>query len=178
MNANLVRNHIIYHRMQLEETPTLFGFPEAYYREVPPEMEPGYVARAIEIRAAAKASLEAYRADPDYHFILSHQDNIPEKMRGKLSVDIVLGYVTGLEGAIAEDDLVAQRRHRNADPYHSDFISCAQRMREFMSGSMETADDSALDEPDDEDCDEELDEVDGDDFDEDEQEFGGMTMKM
>jgi len=106
VNLNLIRNHVIYHRRQLEETPTLFGFPECYYREIPPEVDNNFMARPNEIRTAARASLEAYRAAPDYQFILAHREEIPPKTRDKLCIGAVLGYVSGLEHPISEDDLV------------------------------------------------------------------------
>ena len=178
VGLNLVRRHIIHDRRNLVDNPTLFGFPECYYRKVPPEVDPGYMARADEIRTAAKASLEAYRADPSYLFVVGHRDEIPEKMRCKMYIDAVLGYAAGLERAIAEDDLVAMRRHEDPDSYLPSFESCARRMRDFLSGGMDSADAPAPDEPEDEDFDEDYDEDCGEDFDEDRQEFGGMTMKM
>jgi len=178
-NLELTRNHIIYYRALLEETPTLFGFPEIYNREVPPEVPQSYMARPDEIRAAAGASLEAYRADPDYQFIVDHREEIPEKMRGKLSVDVATRYVAGLELAIAKDNLVDMRRHECPDNYLDSFGSCAQGMRDFLSDGMEPVDIHADDETEDEGFEEEP----GEDLDEDfgeepEQEFGGMTMKM
>ena len=176
MNLNLVRNHIIYYRALLEETPTLFGFPEIYNREVPPEVPQSYMARPDEIRAAAGASLEAYRADPDYQFIVDHREEIPEKMRGKLSVDVATRYVAGLELAIAKDNLVDMRRHECPDNYLG---SCAQGMRDFLSDGMDFADTPTPGEQEDEDYDEELGEDLGEDFaEEPEQGFGGMSMKM
>jgi len=166
VGLNLVRRHIMIDRGRLEDNPTLFGFPACYYREVPPEVDPGYMARPDEIRAAAKASLEAYHADPDYLFILAHRDEIPLKMQCKMYIGAVLGYASGLESAIAEDDLVAMRRHEHADSYLSSFESCARRMHEFLSDGMEIADAPTPDEPEDEDFDDGYDEDCGEHFDE------------
>ena len=171
VNLNLVRNHVLHHRMQLEENPTLFGFPEIYNREVPPEVNPDYMARSDEIRAAAKASLETYRADPSYQFVLAHREEIPEKMQSKLYIGAVLGYVSGLERFIAEDDLVAMRRHEHAERYLDSFEPCAQRMQEFLSDGLNPVGATVCDEPEDEGFDEEYDE-------EPEEDFGGMTMTM
>jgi hypothetical protein len=178
VNLNLVRNHILYHRRKLEENPTLFGFPEVYYRELPPEVDPDFMARPDEIRAAARASLEVYRADPDYQFILAHRDEIPPKMREKMCVGAVLGYVARLERAIAEGDLVTQRRHRNAETYRSSLESCAQRIRNFLSVGTEFVDTQAFDEPEDEDFDEEFDEGYDENFDAESDETLDMTLQM
>ena len=170
-----LRNQILYHRRQMEENPTLFGFPEIYYRDVPPEVDRNYMARPDEIRAAAKVSLEAYRANPDYQFLLAHREEIPTKAQKRMSLGNVLGYVTGLERAITNDDLVTMRIHRNAAHYLDSFKSTANHMRKFLSEDMVSGATMALPEPEDEDFDEDLD----DDFDEEpEEEFGGMTMRM
>ena len=90
MGLNLVRRHIQIDRKNLEENPPLFGLPDCYFREVPPEVAPGYMARPDEIRAAARAFLEAYCADTSYLFILAHRDEIPPKKQEKMYVHAVL----------------------------------------------------------------------------------------
>ena len=167
VNLELVRNHILYYRALLEETPTLFGFPEIYYREVPPEIPQSYMARPDEIRAAAKASLEVYRADPDYQFIAEHREEIPEKVQKKLCIGAALGYVSGLERAIAEDNLVAMRRHEDPDSYLPGFVSCARQIRECLYDGEDFAGIQGNEDPEDEDFEEEP-----------EEEIGGMTMTM
>ena len=66
VNMNLVRSHILYYKKKIEEEMSLLPYPEIYYREAPPEVENGYMARVDEIRENAKKSLAAYKADPDY----------------------------------------------------------------------------------------------------------------
>jgi len=178
VNLNLVRRHIMIGRRRIEENLNLFGYPEIYSREVPPEVDPGYMARPDEIRVAAQISLDTYLTDPHYQFILTHRDEIPEKMQKKMYIDAVLGYAAGLERAIVEEDLVVMRRHDHASGYLESFESCAQRMQDFLSGGMDSADVPTPDEPMDEGFDDEYDEEYGEDFDEDEQDFGGMTMRM
>jgi len=179
VGLNLVRRHIMIGRRNLEENLTLFGFPEIYYRELPPEVDNNFMARPGEIRAAARASLETYLADPDYQYILAHRDEIPEKMQNKMYIGAVLGYVSGLEHAIAEDDLVAMRRHERPDGYLDSFVYCVQRMYDFISRGMDSADAQTDDEPEDEGFEEELDEDYGEGFNEEaEQGFGGMRMSM
>lgn len=129
VNLNLVRNHIIYYRRKFEENPTLFGFPDVYYKEIPPEVDNYYMARPDEIRAAAKVSLAKYKADPNYRYILSHYEDFTPKTRNKLSIDNVIGYATGLESYIKEDKLVGMRRHEHYEHYLQSFEDCAQRMQ-------------------------------------------------
>ena len=54
-NMNLVRNHIIYYKRRMAEQ---YGtdyekYPEAFYRELPPEADDSYMARTGEIKDGA-----------------------------------------------------------------------------------------------------------------------------
>lgn len=130
-NINLVRNHIIYYKRMIEETPTLEGYPEAYHWGLPPRVPEHYMARPDEIRAAARESLTRYLADPDYQFLCARVDSLDPKQAKKISIHNVIGYASGLERAIQNDDLVTMRRHEVADRYLPAFASCAQRVREL-----------------------------------------------
>jgi hypothetical protein len=130
MGLYLVRNHIAYYRRKIEETMSPEAYPEVYFKALPPEVERNFMARPDEIRAAARASLALYKVDPNYQYIRRHRDDFTPKTRQKLSADNVLGYKTGLEHAIAEDDLVTMRRHENPESYLESFAACARRMQE------------------------------------------------
>lgn len=131
VNINLVRNHIIHYKQMIDENMTLEGYPEAYHWGLPPLVPQDYMAKPDEIRAAAKTSLARYLADPNYQFLCAHVDSIDPKQAKKISIHNVIGYAAGLEHAIQQDDLVAMRRHRNADSYISSFVSCVQRVRDL-----------------------------------------------
>jgi hypothetical protein len=90
-----------------------------------------YMARSDEIREHAKAALASYLADPDYRFICRKVEGLNPKDEKKLLVRNVIGYATGLERAIREDDLVTMRRHERAEIYLPSFVSCAERIREL-----------------------------------------------
>ncbi len=129
INLNLVRNHIFYYRKQIEEKYPEGQRPEIYDREVPPEVDNYYIARVEEIRAAAKSSLEVYRVDDNFRYLKNHADALHPKDRQKIGVMNVIGYVTGLERAIVEDDLVTMRRHEYPERYVSSFARCADTVR-------------------------------------------------
>ena len=131
VNINLVRNHIIYYKGKIEENMTLEGYPEAYHWGLPPLVPSDYIARPDEIREAARVSLARYLADPDYQFLCARVDSLDKKQAKNISIHNVIGYATGLEQAIQNDDLVTMRRHRNADRYLPAFSSCAQRVRDL-----------------------------------------------
>ena len=42
VNLNLVRNHILYFKRQIEETQPLYKNTELFQRELPPQVEDGY----------------------------------------------------------------------------------------------------------------------------------------
>lgn len=134
-NMNLVRNHILYAKRQLEEK---YGadrskYPESYFREVPPETECGYMARAAEIRDKAVERLEQYLADENFQYLLWNRDKLGKKDIQKTSIDYVLGYVSGLVGAIKEEDLITMRRHANGKAGHQDsFAQCAEKVKKII----------------------------------------------
>lgn len=165
-NLDLVRNHIINDRRRIEENMSPEDYPEIYYKEIPPEVDRDYMARPDEIRAAAKVSLARYKADPNYQYILRHQDDFSPKTKDKLHIDAVIGYATGLEHFIQTDSLVDMRRHERAETYLKAFEDCARRMQETPTEEVQlslfsfSASGAAED-----------------NFDEDEdEEFGGMAM--
>ena len=80
MGLNLIRNHIIYTKREIEKCineekeNTLFSsvYPDIYYRETPNEVSYKYMAREAEIRNRAKEQLALYEQNPDYQYIRDH----------------------------------------------------------------------------------------------------------
>lgn len=168
-NLNLVRNHVLYYRGKIEETLSPENYPPIYFKEVPPVVDQNYMVRTDEIRAAANESLARYKADPNYRYILRHQNDFSPKTKNKLCIDAVIGYATGLEHYIKTDSLVDMRRHKHAESYLKSFEDCARRMQgtpveevqlslfSFSAGGVDESDEASYDEGEGE-------------------EFGGMTM--
>ena len=140
VNMNLTRNHIIYTKNKMKE---LYGanrnqYPEIYFRELPPETEHGYMARAGAIRDGAREVLETYLSDLNFQFLLSKRDLLDKKEAESISIDNVLGYVYGLAEAVREDDLITMRRHeKSPDGYRESFASCAEKVKQILSKKME-----------------------------------------
>lgn len=132
VNLNLVRNHILYFKRQIEETQPLYKNSEVYQRELPPQVEDSYMARAEEIRAHAKDALASYKADPYYQYLLHHREELDDAGLKKTSILPVLNYAQALETAIREDDLVTMRRHERPDRYLDSFRSCAVKARDVL----------------------------------------------
>ena len=132
VNLNLIRNHIINYKRLMENTMWALLHAELFNRPLPPEVPNSYFAKPDEIRTKAKLSLERYKQDQNYLFLLSLDDSIPQKVRERAHVDAVLWYVQGLKLAIQKDDLVTMRRHRNPDHYLPSFESSASKIRETL----------------------------------------------
>ena len=130
---NLVRNHIIYSKRQLEESVADGNLPEIYYKETPPEIDQNYMARTDEIRKNAAKTLTVYQADENYLWCLQHVSELTEKELKHSCIENILGYVTGLERAIAEDDLITMRRHESPDGYIDSFERGVQEINQIYS---------------------------------------------
>ena len=140
VNMNLTRNHIIYTKNKMKE---LYGanrnqYPEIYFRELPPETAPGYMARAGEIRDGAKEVLESYLSDLNFQYLLSKKELLDKKEVESICIDNVLGYVYALAEAVREDDLITMRRHeKSPNGYREAFASCAEKVKQILSKKME-----------------------------------------
>ncbi len=128
-NMNLVRNHILHGKLMIEQTMKPEQYPVIYHRETPPEAARDYMARAVEIRANAKKSLETYKANPDYTFLCKRINRLTEKQKSDSCIGSVIGYVSVLDEAIQKGDLLTMRRHEYAKNYLDSFSRCATHIR-------------------------------------------------
>ena len=135
VNLELVRNHIIYFKSQIEETCPLYMADELYLRELPPEVDQNYMANPDKIREQARRSLETYQADPNYQYLLRHRDSLTPKQSKELCVGAVLGYAASLRDFIARDNLVEMRRHREPERYLESFQDCADKVRQALESA-------------------------------------------
>lgn len=134
-NMNLVRNHIMYYKNKMVEE---YGrdyekYPEIFYRELPPEVDNDYMARAGEIKDGAAQALEYYLSDPNFHYLLANKGMLTEKEAKQISLYNVLGYASGLASAIKDGDLISMRRHAGRpEGYLESFAQCASRMMKLI----------------------------------------------
>lgn len=160
VNLNLVRNHILYYKEQLaKQENSLFGLPDVYYRETPPEVDCNYMARSDEIRENARKAMEIIDADENLKFVREQSANLSEQQIKQWSIPTIINYAENLRRAIAEDDLVIMRRYEHPDSYLESFESAAIRIRDPESTRRINDNLTA--------CDPEGDEEIGEDFDED-----------
>ncbi len=156
VNMNLVRNHIMYYKQKLSEEATLFLLPEAYYREVPPEVDNNFMARPDEIRQNAARSMQIIDEDENLKFVREQSVHLTEKQLKQLCIPAILSYAENLRRAISEDDLLTMRRYENLNGYLESFKSAAQKLRspEILAGmeSIPADEDEEYEELDEVDC--------------------------
>lgn len=128
-NMNLVRNHIIYIKRQMEEQSIQ---SELLNKEVPPEVDVKYMARVDEIRKNAKKALAEYKANKDYQYLISVVDRLNKRQIERTCIKNVIGYCRGLESYIKNDDLVAMRRHESYERYLESFKNCRERVEKVL----------------------------------------------
>lgn len=130
-NMDLICNHISWYKRQIKELceETGLTLPEEYHRSAPPPVPRDYMARPQEIRDHARISLVRYEADPNYKYLLANGGRVDAKIKDKICLQAVCGYVSNLRSAIARGDLVAMRRHERGDTYIDSFRSCVERLR-------------------------------------------------
>lgn len=131
VNLSLIRSQILSCKEQLaKQENSLFGLPEVYYRETPPEVDPNYMARPDEIRENARKAMEIIDADENLKFVREQFPSLSEQQIKQWCIPAIVNYVENLRRAIAEDDLIIMRRYEHLDSYLESFESAAIRIRD------------------------------------------------
>lgn len=131
VSLNLIRNHIIFYKEQLsKQENSLFGLPDAYYLDIPPEIDCDYMARPDAIREDARKAMEIIDADENLKYIREQTPNLSEQQKKQWCIPAVVNYADNLRRAINEDDLVIMRRYANPARYLESFESAAMKIRD------------------------------------------------
>ncbi len=131
VNLNLIRNHIIYYKRQIEEFYPPDEYPQIYYRETPPEVDQNYIARMDEIKSNAINALKVYQEDADYLYLKRNVNRLTKEEQKRLCIGAVLGYVERLTHHISSGDFVSMRRHEDPDRYRDNLVRCANEVRQL-----------------------------------------------
>lgn len=129
VNANMIKNQIIYCKNKIENENSLFLLPDAYYRDIPPELPNNYMARPDEIRENARKAMAVIDANEDLKFVHEQSKNLSEKELKRLCIPAIIGYAENIRRAIAENDLLTMRRYERLDRYLDSFRSAAEKLR-------------------------------------------------
>ena len=158
-SLNLVRNQIIYDKQKLaEQENSLFGLPEAYYRETPPEVDSDYMARSDEIRENARKAMEIIDADENLKFVREQAPSLSEAQLKQFCIAAIINYAENLRRAIAADDLIIMRRYEHPEHYLESFESAAIKIRDPESTRRINDNLTVCDPKDDEDIEDDFDE--------------------
>ena len=131
-NLYLLRTQIINCKRKIEEENTMFLLPDAYYRDIPPEVSRNYMARPDEIRENARKAMAIIDANEDLKFVREQSKNLSEKELKRLCIPAIIGYAVNIRRAIAENDLLTMRRYECPDRYLDSFRSAAERIRSLQ----------------------------------------------
>lgn len=164
VNLELVRNHIIYYKEQLaKQENSLIGLPDAYYRDLPPEVDCNYMARPDEIRENARKAMEIIDADENLKFVREQEPSLSVEQYKQFCIAAIINYAENLRRAIAADDLVIMRRYEHLDGYLESFEAAAQRIKNPECTRRINDNLTICDPEDDEDFEEECSEIEQDD---------------
>lgn len=129
VNLDLVRNHIIYDKKQMEE---LQYFPPIYNRELPPEVPNNYMARKEEILQNAVKTLKAILADSNYIYLRDNACRMSKDVVSEANLSTVLRYADNLRSAIDIYDYVTMRRFERLESRLEDFKRCREKIEQLM----------------------------------------------
>lgn len=134
VNLNLVRSQLLYDKEQLaKQENSLFGLPDVYYRETPPEVDNDYMAHPDEIRENARKAMEIIDADENLKFVRDQFPSLSEQQRKQWCLPAIINYAENLRRAIAADDLIIMRRYEHPEHYLESFESAAIKIRDPQS---------------------------------------------
>ena len=170
VNMNLIRNHILYYRRQIEEAMPPQAYPDIYRRDLPPEVDRDYMARKEDIKAAAITALARYKTDENYLYLCRRLPRLPPKLRASCNAEYLVQSIAFLEKSIANDNYVEMRRHERG-VYIEWFAEGAARARnvklpdnEQLTLFADYSDDAAAYDAGDVSTDDEFEYEDGEDF--------------
>lgn len=156
VSLSLIRSQILYCKERLaKQENSLFGLPDVYYRETPPEVDCDYMARPDEIRENARKAMEIIDADENLKFVREQFPSLSEQQRKQYCLPAIINYAENLRRAIAEDDLIIMRRYAHPEHYLESFESAAIKIRDPESARRINDNLTVCDPEDDEDFDDE-----------------------
>lgn len=132
VNLNLIRNHIIIAKRNIEETFSVDEYPDVYYRMTPEKIDDDYMAKADEIRQKAKETLEMFN---NYFYLDELKSACYYLDKDQLSdtgIERVLCLIQYIDEAIKKDDLVGMRRlSKNSDHKMQEFEKAYENLCEI-----------------------------------------------
>lgn len=116
LNLNLIRNHIIIVKRNIEKELSIDEYPDVYYKMTPEKIDDDYMAKPDEIREKAKEVLMMFRSYHYIHELESASYYLDKNQLVNTGIEGAICLIKNLDEAIKEDDLVGMRRlFKNSD---------------------------------------------------------------
>lgn len=140
VNMNLVRNHIIYHKKELDRIcqSSLFRLPDICHRATPEEVDPDYMARPEEIRRNAAHTMDTLRSSPEYKYLSGLREmaqGLNPKSVLRNDIFFALARVDDIRIFLEKDTLVDLRRHENMERDMEVLRETAKKVREKIENN-------------------------------------------
>lgn len=131
-NLNLIRNHIIYDKIQLQQILNEDKLPELNFKELPPKVDSDYIAKKEEILKNAKAYYNACVHAEGWNRLKDAFDFLDENDQEQKSMRFLVSRVTWLKKYIENEEYVAMRRHKDPTDMINKINKCAERLDELQ----------------------------------------------
>ncbi len=109
VNLNLVRNHILYYKGEIQKIPGAEQ-REILLRDIPKEVSNGYMADPQGILQRAESALRKIKENPDFCYIREHISYMNPETVERMHLNAMMQRLSALECAIRENDYVTMRR--------------------------------------------------------------------
>lgn len=71
--------------------------------------------------------------DANFQYLLCNREFLNKKEADNTCINYVLGYISGLAGALKKDDLITICRHAfRPESYQESFASCAEKVKQIL----------------------------------------------
>lgn len=110
VNLNLIRNHIIIAKRNIEEVFSAEDYPDVYYRMTPEKINDDYMAKSDEIREKVKEVLDMFISYFYLDELKSASYYLDKNQLLETGIGSALCLIKYLDEDIKEDDLVGMRR--------------------------------------------------------------------
>lgn len=110
VNLNLIRNHIIIAKRNIEEVFSVEDYPDVYDRMTPEKINDDYMAKPDEIREKAKEVLDMFNSYFYVDELKSASYYLDKNQLLEAGIGSALCLIKYLDEAIKEDNLVDMRR--------------------------------------------------------------------
>lgn len=133
VELNHLRKRIMAQRRRITRCLMEKDYPVSYELGIPDPVGIQYMARREEITAAAKRTLQIYKENKDYQWLMENSPLLSENERQKTGLYYALGYVEQLEKALEQDDCVLMRTHEVPEYYVEILRNCHERVVQMMA---------------------------------------------